>query len=67
MLTLDGAYFDDVTFFEKFMLDNDRGKNVRTINGYLDLVSPIFSKVEYHLGYTLYIPQRTFLMKCIKN
>ncbi len=45
-LALDGCYRSGQSSFEKRLLDNDRGKFVRTEKAYRDLVEPFFAKTD---------------------
>jgi SAM-dependent methyltransferase len=45
LFNLDGYYFKGQSWLRKWMLDNDRGQHVRTIDGYKQLLEPYFKKV----------------------
>jgi len=62
LLTLDGCYIPGQNRFSKFLIDNDRGQHVRTVESYKSLVSAFFSNINsqieesyFHLPYTLLI------------
>jgi SAM-dependent methyltransferase len=49
LFTLDGVYVEGQPRFAKFMLDHDRGKFIRTADGYEALLRENFPIVETHI------------------
>jgi len=65
LITFDGCYVPDQSRIAKWMLNNDRGKFVRTRAKYECLASAGFSKVECHLRHDLLrIPYTHLIMLC---
>lgn len=62
LLTLDGCYISDQNKISKFLIDNDRGNFVRSVDEYTKLMSSQFEMVNqtieesyFHIPYTLLI------------
>lgn len=51
--TFDPCLVDNQNWLARFLIDRDRGKNVRTINEYLDLVSSTFNEITYSVRHDL--------------
>jgi SAM-dependent methyltransferase len=49
LFTLDGAYTDAQSSFSRFMLEHDRGRNIRTPGQYVNLLKESFVSVEPHI------------------
>jgi cyclopropane fatty-acyl-phospholipid synthase-like methyltransferase len=65
LITFDGCYVPDQSRIAKWMLNNDRGKFVRTRCEYELLASAAFPKVECHLRHDLLrIPYTHLIMRC---
>lgn len=65
LLTLDGYRTADTTGLGRWMLDNDRGRHVRSREAYLELVGDRFHKVEPFLRHDLFrVSYPNLIMKC---
>ncbi len=65
LVTMDGCYSDDQSRAARYLLDSDRGSHVRSLEGWLELVRPIFPAVEAHLRHDLLrIPWTHVIMEC---
>ncbi len=68
LATLDGCYHADQSPIARFIISRDRGKNVRTPEGYKELVSshfePVVADVETHL---YRMPYSLFMMRAVKR
>lgn len=49
LFTLDGCYQSGQGWFERWLLDNDRGQHVRQASEYKRLLGTAFSRVEMHV------------------
>ncbi len=49
LFSLDGCYVPGQSRFNKWMLDNDRGRFVRTEDGYRHILETTFDRVELHI------------------
>ncbi len=67
LVTLDGVYCHDQSRVERFVLSKDRGRHVRTRNGYLDLASKVFGTVNVTIRRDLLrIPYTHIILECTK-
>lgn len=67
MVFLDGVFENDQRFLRRYILNTDRGKHVRNIDGYLELIKPNFSKISYTIERDLfYIPYTCSIIVCEK-
>ena len=65
LVTLDGCYTDHQSRLARLMLDMDRGSHVRSLEVWLDLVTPVFPTVEPHVRHDLLrIPYTHLIMEC---
>jgi SAM-dependent methyltransferase len=53
LFTLDGCYVDGQSALARFLLENDRGKFVRTQQGYENLIRAHFTQIEAHVDTSL--------------
>lgn len=68
VITYDNVYMEDQHWFARWLISRDRGKAVRTIEGYKRLTTPYFPDVEGEVLYdTLRIPYTIYLMKCTRK
>jgi hypothetical protein len=62
---MDGCYSDDQSRVARYLLESDRGAYVRSVEGWLELVRPVFPTVESHLRHDLLrIPFTHLIMEC---
>ncbi len=68
LITMDGCRKSEQSFVERWLLNNDRGKYVRTKDGYLDLTKPFFKDVRVHLERGLLrVPYTHCIMEITKD
>ncbi len=64
-LTIDPCYADGQSRTARFLIDRDRGQNVRGVQGYSELVRPVFRDVETWLRHDLLrVPYTHLIMEC---
>jgi SAM-dependent methyltransferase len=64
LLTIDPCYIDPQNPIAKFLISNDRGRNVRTPEEYKALTSSVFSKITGALKHRTWIPYTHWVMEC---
>ena len=64
IITLDPIYKDKQNFFAKFIISNDRGKNIKTKKKYLELVGDLFKYKKCKTYNQSFIPYTWFTMTC---
>jgi SAM-dependent methyltransferase len=68
LITYDNVYVADQHWFAKWLISRDRGKAVRTVEGYKALARHYFSDIEGQVLHdTLRIPYTVFIMRCYKK
>ncbi len=67
LITFDGCFVAGQSRIARFIISNDRGQFVRTQDGYANLASKVFSRVEVSLRDDLLrIPYNHIILECIK-
>jgi SAM-dependent methyltransferase len=67
MITMDGCYWPGQSRIERYLLDRDRGRFVRSEKGYLKLARGRFSQVRRHLrAGLLRIPYSHLFLECVR-
>ncbi len=66
LITYDPAIINNQNFIARFMVTNDRGQNVRTLNEYKALASKVFEKVDANIYTKFNVPYTSCYMVCIK-
>lgn len=67
LVTYEGCYLPDQPFAERFFLDIDRGRFIRTEPAYRALISKKFSQVSSVIRHDLlWIPYATIVLTCTK-
>jgi len=67
VIFLDGLFVEGQSVMRKAILNNDRGKYVRSLEGYTDLIAPFFKKVETLVKPDLfYLPYTASIIICSK-
>lgn len=64
IVTCDPAYVEGQGWVAKTLIDWDRGRNVRTPDGYLALARAHFSSVRGHVSHVAFPPYTHWLMEC---
>jgi SAM-dependent methyltransferase len=68
LVTFDGVYVEGQNPIARFLISRDRGQAVRTPEGYLKLVRPVFDRVDHQVRTDLLrIPYTHFLMHCFRD
>ena len=68
LITYDNVYVENQHWFAKWFISKDRGRAVRTVEGYTRLAGHYFVDIECDiLRDTLRIPYTIFIMRCIKS
>jgi len=68
LITHDGCFIDNQSKFKKWVLENDRGKFVRTKEGYFKLFSKHFDKINTTIREDLYnLPYTVIVFECVKS
>jgi SAM-dependent methyltransferase len=65
LFTLDGCYLPDQAPLARWLLDNDRGKNVRTREDYLRLAEDVFFNVSALIRHDIvWVPYTNLILEC---
>ncbi|EDN66981.1 conserved hypothetical protein [Beggiatoa sp. PS] len=67
LITMDGVFVKNQSSIARWIISKDRGQNVRTQAGYLELASQVFSNITTDIRHDLLrIPYTHFILECIK-
>lgn len=67
-LTLDGVYTDTQSKLSKWVLNNDRGKHVRTEAAYMTLANKYFDQIDSEVSDKIFIiPYTACILSCEKS
>jgi SAM-dependent methyltransferase len=67
LVTTDGCYEPGQSFWARYFLSHDRGRNVRDQHGYLDIARQVFDDVTVHVRRDLLrIPYTHLILQCRK-
>lgn len=67
-LSLDGCFVEAQNPISKYLITNDRGRHIRTIQGYSELANQYFDKVEViHKNNLLRLPYDHIFMQCQRS
>jgi SAM-dependent methyltransferase len=67
LITFDGCYIEGQSKIAQFIISRDRGQFVRTQDGYVNLASKVFSRIEVGLRDDLLrIPYNHVILECTK-
>jgi SAM-dependent methyltransferase len=65
LVTLDPCRIDDQSRVARYFLEKDRGRHVRSLEGWTALVTPMFPSAVFHLRHDLLrIPYTHLIMEC---
>ena len=68
LVTIDAVHSANQHWFARWLISKDRGRAVRTAQGYRDLASHYFAEIEEaELHDMLYVPYTHFVMRCYKR
>lgn len=67
LVTIDGVWTDDQSQVAKYLLARDRGRFVRSQEGYRELASKVFSDIESTIHHDLLrIPYSLVILRCVR-
>lgn len=67
LVTIDGVWTDDQSKMVKYLLSRDRGRFVRSQDGYRELAAKVFSEIESVIRHDmLRIPYTVVILKCFR-
>jgi hypothetical protein len=67
VITIDGCFTPDQSPSARYVLSQDRGQNVRTKEGYLQIASQVFPVVDVSIRHDLLrIPYTHIILECTK-
>ena len=66
IITLDNIFIKNQNSIAKFLIEMDKGNNVRSKNGYLNILEKHFKKVTSKTYHQNFIPYTWFVTNCIK-
>ena len=65
LVTFDGCWIPKQSWIARLLLHMDRGRFVRPVDGYLDLVSPFFGNIRSHIRHDLLrMPYTHLILEC---
>jgi SAM-dependent methyltransferase len=64
VVTLDNVYVDDQNPVARWLISKDRGRNVRSPEGYAALARPYFARVDGVVKHRAFIPYTHWIMEC---
>ncbi len=68
LVTIDGVWTDDQSEVVKYLLSRDRGRFVRSQDGYRELAAKVFSNIESVIRHDmLRIPYTVVILKCFRE
>ena len=68
LITMDGVFVENQSSIARWIISKDRGQNVRTQAGYLELASQVFSNITTDIRHDLLrIPYTHFILECTKQ
>lgn len=67
LITYDPGRFDDMNIIEKFFVNHDRGRSIRSPAHYCSLISQVFLTHEVYLPCLTYYPCRNVVFDCINE
>jgi len=68
LITMDGVFVENQSPMARWIISKDRGQNVRTQAGYLELASQVFSNITTDIRHDLLrIPYTHFILECTKR
>ena len=64
IITLDNIFINKQNFIAKFLIQMDRGENVRSKTGYLNILKNHFKKINSKIYHQKFIPYTWFVANC---
>ena len=66
IITLDNIFTKNQNFIAKFLIEMDKGNNVRSKSGYLNIISKHFKKISLKIHHQKFIPYTWFVTNCTR-
>jgi SAM-dependent methyltransferase len=67
LVTVDGCLEEGQNPIARFLIRNDRGRNVKSKDGYYQLASKVFSDINIYIHHQAWIPYTLCYMECRKE
>jgi SAM-dependent methyltransferase len=67
LVTLDACWVEGQHPIAKFLITHDRGQNVRTESGYMELVASVFSSIKITVRHKMWIPYTHCFIECTRK
>lgn len=67
LVTIDPCFVSNQNIFSRFLINKDRGQNVRYSDGYIYLAKKVFNSNDGVLVHRKWIPYTHWIMKCHNN
>ena len=64
IITLDNIFTNNQNFIAKFLIQMDKGQNVRSKKGYLNILKNHFKKINSKIYHQKFIPYTWFVVNC---
>ena len=64
MITVDNIFVNKQNFIAKFLIQMDKGENVRSREGYLNILKNHFKKINSKIYHQKFIPYTWFATNC---
>jgi len=66
IITLDNIFISNQNLIAKFLIEMDKGENVRSKKGYLNILKNHFKQVNSKIYHQKFIPYTWFVTNCVK-
>ena len=67
LVTADGCLVEKQNPIARFLINNDRGQNVKTESGYTNLANNVFKEVKSYVRHQSWIPYTLCYLECTKR
>lgn len=66
LITIDGCLVDGQNKFARYLIKQDRGRNIKTEDGYIQLANNVFVDVDSYIHHRTWIPYTLCYMVCTR-
>ena len=66
LITIDGCLVEDQNRIARYLIEHDRGQNIKTENGYIQLARNVFVDVDSNIYHRTWIPYTLCYMVCTR-
>ena len=66
LITIDGCLVEGQNIFARYLIKHDRGKNIKTEDGYVELARNVFEDVDSYIHHRTWIPYTLCYMVCTR-